>query len=83
MVAQLHEEGRATSRPDGSDARLRALTEHALEIITVQNADGTFTYANEAVVLSRLFGQRIVGARPRSSCIPTMPTRCASDFVGS
>ena len=35
---------------DGSDARLRALTEHALEIITVQNADGTFTYANEAVV---------------------------------
>ena len=50
MVAQLHEEGRATSQPDGSDARLRALTEHALEIITVQNADGTFTYANEAVV---------------------------------
>ncbi len=50
MVAQLHVEGRATSQPDGSDARLRALTEHALEIITVQNADGTFTYANEAVV---------------------------------
>ena len=50
MVAQLHEENRATSQLDGSDARLRALTEHALEIITVQNADGTFTYANEAVV---------------------------------
>ena len=50
MVAQLHEEDRATPRLDGSDARLRALTEHALEIITVQNADGTFTYANEAVV---------------------------------
>ncbi len=32
-----------------SDARLRALTEHALEIITVQDATGTFTYANEAV----------------------------------
>jgi PAS domain S-box-containing protein len=50
MVAQLHEDDRATPRLDGSDARLRALTEHALEIITVQNADGTFTYANEAVV---------------------------------
>lgn len=32
------------------DARLRALTEHALEIITVQDETGTFTYANEAVV---------------------------------
>ncbi|MEO8019499.1 MAG: PAS domain S-box protein [Pseudomonadota bacterium] len=32
------------------DARLRALTEHALEIITIQTADGTFSYANEAVV---------------------------------
>jgi len=32
------------------DARLRALTEHALEIITVQDATGHFTYANEAVV---------------------------------
>ena len=51
MVAQLQQETRATSQlTDGSDARLRALTEHALEIITVQNADGTFTYANEAVV---------------------------------
>jgi PAS domain S-box-containing protein len=35
--------------PDG-DARLRALTEHALEIITVQDATGRFTYVNEAVV---------------------------------
>jgi PAS domain S-box-containing protein len=33
-----------------SDARLRALTEHALEIITVQDNGGAFTYANEAVV---------------------------------
>ena len=33
-----------------ADARLRALTEHALEIITVQDAGGVFTYANEAVV---------------------------------
>ncbi len=32
------------------DARLRALTEHALEIITVQDEAGCFTYANEAVV---------------------------------
>ena len=29
---------------------LRALTEHALEIITVQDATGRFTYVNEAVV---------------------------------
>jgi PAS domain S-box-containing protein len=50
MVAHLQEESRATAQLDGSDARLRALTEHALEIITVQSADGTFTYANEAVV---------------------------------
>src|SRR4029079_17418804 len=51
MVAQLQEEARATSQlTNGSDARLRALTEHALEIITVQTADGPFTYANEAVV---------------------------------
>ena len=35
--------------PAASDARLRALTEYALEIITVQDATGTFTYANEAV----------------------------------
>ena len=34
---------------DHSDARLRALTEHALEIITVQDATGVFTYVNEAV----------------------------------
>jgi PAS domain S-box-containing protein len=34
---------------DVSDTRLRALTEHALEIITVQDAKGIFTYANEAV----------------------------------
>jgi PAS domain S-box-containing protein len=33
-----------------ADARLRALTEHALEIITVQDPGGAFTYANEAVV---------------------------------
>jgi PAS domain S-box-containing protein len=51
MVAQLQEEaGAKAQRTHESDARLRALTEHALEIITVQNADGTFTYANEAVV---------------------------------
>jgi PAS domain S-box-containing protein len=51
MVAQTPAASRATSPvEDGSDARLRALTEHALEIITVQSADGAFTYANEAVV---------------------------------
>lgn len=35
---------------DETDARLRALTEHALEIITVQDAAGCFTYVNDAVV---------------------------------
>jgi PAS domain S-box-containing protein len=49
MVAQTPEAARGASLADGSDARLRALTEYALEIITVQTADGTFTYANEAV----------------------------------
>jgi PAS domain S-box-containing protein len=33
-----------------ADARLRALTEHALEIITVQDETGKFTYANEAAI---------------------------------
>jgi PAS domain S-box-containing protein len=33
----------------GPEERLRALTEHALEIITVQDGSGVFTYANEAV----------------------------------
>ena len=36
--------------PADADSRLRALTEHALEIITVQDDGGAFTYANEAVV---------------------------------
>ena len=50
MVSPTPAEARTTSQlTDGSDARLRALTEHALEIITVQSADGTFTYVNEAV----------------------------------
>jgi PAS domain S-box-containing protein len=51
MVAQTPAEARAASQlMDVSDERLRALTEHALEIITVQSADGTFTYANDAVM---------------------------------
>ncbi|HEY6922618.1 MAG TPA: PAS domain S-box protein, partial [Steroidobacteraceae bacterium] len=37
-------------RRASGDARLRALTEHALEIITVQDATGRFSYVNEAVV---------------------------------
>jgi len=50
MVSQPPADARTTLElTDESDARLRALTEHALEIITVQSADGTFTYANEAV----------------------------------
>src|SRR5688572_23758212 len=51
MASQTPADARTAPRlSEMSDARLRALTEHALEIITVQSADGTFTYANEAVV---------------------------------
>ncbi len=32
-----------------AEARLRALTEYAFEIITIQDVEGTFTYVNEAV----------------------------------
>ncbi len=42
---------------DVSDARLRALTEYALEIITVQDAKGIFIYANGAV--ARYLGYRV------------------------
>jgi PAS domain S-box-containing protein len=50
MAAQTQADSRANPLPaDGSDARLRALTEYALEIITVQDSAGVFTYANEAV----------------------------------
>jgi PAS domain S-box-containing protein len=35
--------------PDRAVERLRALTEFSLEIITIQDASGTFTYVNEAV----------------------------------
>ncbi len=51
MVSQLSAPARANSPlADAGDARLRALTEYALEIITVQDSKGHFTYANEAVV---------------------------------
>ena len=51
MVSQTPANARALAPlSDGSDARLRALTEHALEIITVQDASGCFTYLNEAIV---------------------------------
>ncbi len=50
MIAKTPADARADLGPgDRSDARLRALTEYALEIITVQDAAGAFTYANEAV----------------------------------
>jgi PAS domain S-box-containing protein len=54
IPAQAHS---ATPLTDVSDARLRALTEHALEIITVQDETGAFTYANEAV--ARYLGYRV------------------------
>jgi len=50
MIAKTPAEARSNlGAAEQSDARLRALTEYALEIITVQDASGTFTYANEAV----------------------------------
>jgi PAS domain S-box-containing protein len=50
MIAHTPANARPNLAPgDGSDSRLRALTEYALEIITVQDATGAFTYANEAV----------------------------------
>ena len=63
MVAQLQEETRATSQlTDGSDARLRALTEHALEIITVQTADGTFsTRMKPSCVISAIRSSELIG----------------------
>jgi PAS domain S-box-containing protein len=58
MVSTTQTEARPTSPlTDGSDARLRALTEHALEIITVQSADGSFTYSNEAA--ARYLGYKV------------------------
>jgi PAS domain S-box-containing protein len=39
----------ADAAPDRAVERLRALTEYSLEIITIQDASGTFTYVNEAV----------------------------------
>lgn len=58
MVSKTPAEARTgTTLTDVSDARLRALTEHALEIITVQDAKGVFTYANEAV--ARYLGYRV------------------------
>ena len=58
MIAQTPADARAALGPgNGSDARLRALTEYALEIITVQDAQGSFTYANEAV--SRYLGYSV------------------------
>jgi PAS domain S-box-containing protein len=57
MVSQTPAEARpGTSLADISEARLRALTEHALEIITVQDAKGVFTYANDAA--ARYLGYR-------------------------
>src|SRR4051812_15697185 len=41
---------RRRAAPAHADARLRALTEHALEIITIQDDGGAFTYANDAVI---------------------------------
>ena len=54
---------------NSGDARLRALTEHALEIVTVQDASGVFTYVNEAM-------SRELGYQPRD-----LLGRNAVDFV--
>jgi hypothetical protein len=59
---------RGAARANG-DARLRALTEHALEIITVQDPSGAFTYVNETVA-------RDLGYRPAE-----LLGRSAVDFL--
>ena len=78
MVAQLQAETRAHSPMlDGSDARLRALTEHALEIITVQSADGdVHVRQRSGGALSRLLGPRVVRAQRRG--VPAS-RRCRRD----
>jgi PAS domain S-box-containing protein len=66
MHAQTPPEASAeTPLFDGSDARLRALTEYALEIITVQDEAGTFIYANEAV--ARYLGYRVADLLGRNA----------------
>jgi len=67
MIAATPADSRASPQLlDGSDARLRALTEYALEIITVQDATGVFTYANEAAArhlgypVAELLGRNVV-----------------------
>lgn len=50
MISQTPAELLSVTPAVDGDARLRALTEHALEIITVQDDAGTFTYINDAVV---------------------------------
>jgi PAS domain S-box-containing protein len=50
VSSQIHPARPLPPLADSSDARLRALTEYALEIITVQDATGVFTYANEALL---------------------------------
>ena len=80
MVVQTPVEARGMSPlTDGSDARLRALTEHALGIITVQDADGAFTYATKpsCATLATPSPSRSGVARP-TSCIPTMLRRRAN-----
>jgi PAS domain S-box-containing protein len=63
MVAQTPADARTqTPLAVMSDARLRALTEHALEIITVQDAKGVFIYANDAVARHLGYGvEELVG----------------------
>ena len=50
MKARTKNVTRRRASQASGDTRLRALTEHALEIITVQDATGRFTYVNEAVL---------------------------------
>jgi PAS domain S-box-containing protein len=70
MIAVPPADSRASPQLlDGPDARLRALTENALEIITVQDATGVFTFANEAV------------ARYLGYSVAELLGRNASDFL--
>ncbi len=69
MKAKAKNHVRLRRARNSGDARLRALTEHALEIVTVQDASGVFTYVNEAM-------SRELGYQPRD-----LLGRNAVDFV--
>jgi PAS domain S-box-containing protein len=49
LIEQHRKNPTSAAGPDRAVERLRALTEYSLEIITIQDGAGAFTYVNEAV----------------------------------